>query len=72
MNIDEKLDKIIEKQSAQAVTLGEIKVDLAHHIKRSDKHESLIQKLWFAVALLAGAGAGSAGPSLIKLLGGIL
>ena len=72
MKIDEKLDKIIDTQSKQAVTLGEIKVDLRHHIKRSDKHEGLINKLWFAVAVLIGAGGTQVGPQLLQFLGGLL
>lgn len=86
MSVEEKLDKILDKQSDMAVTLARVEVDVAHHIKRSDMHEAQlkeqaeklgtqndkISKLWYAVVGLAGAGIGNAGPNILKYLGGLL
>lgn len=79
MSIEQKLDKIIEIQTEQRVTLAAMETDLRHHIKRSDAHElkldkqdKLINRLWLAVALLFGAGAGSSTPSILKWIGSIM
>ena len=79
MTTEEKLDQIIENQTKQSITLATMETDLRHHIKRSDSHEDqlkmqnkTITRLWFAIIGLFGAGAGNAGPSLIKWLGSIL
>jgi hypothetical protein len=79
MSIDDKLGRILENQTDQRVILATIETDLRHHIKRSDQHEKdiklqnkTITRLWLAVALLAGAGAGSTGPSIVKFIGSIL
>lgn len=77
MGVEDKLDKIIEKQSEMTVTLAKMEVDLAHHIKRSDSHEERmekqdkkIDKMWYIIIALALGGAGSTAPQLIKLLTG--
>lgn len=79
MSVDDKLGRILENQSEQRVILATIETDLRHHIKRSDQHEKEIKaqnktitKLWLAIALLAGAGAGSTGPSIFKFLGSLM
>lgn len=80
MSVEDKLDKMIDKQSEMLVSLGRIEVDLAHHIKRSDSHEERmeaqdkkIDKLWYVVIAMAlgGATAGGLAPELIKLFTGV-
>jgi len=79
MNMENKIDRILENQADQRVSLAKIETDLRHHIKRSDNHEiemqlnkSHINKLWIAIAALVGAGAQSAAPEIAKFLTGVL
>ena len=79
MSADDKLGRILQQLTEQRVILATIETDLRHHIKRSDQHEieiktqnKTISRLWLAIAMLFGAGAGSSGPSIIKFLGSIL
>lgn len=79
MSLENKLDKLLEMSMEQKVDIAAMKVDLSHHIKRSDAHEkqladqqSKINKLWLVVSLLGGAGIGNAGPSILKFLGDLL
>jgi hypothetical protein len=78
MRLNDKLDKIIDKQSDISMTLAKMEVDLAHHIKRSDSHEERmekqdkkIDKIWWIVIAMALGGAGGFAPEIIKkLIGG--
>lgn len=79
MSLEEKIDKILQNQAYDRVVMARMETDLRHHIKRSDAHElqlkdqqTTITRLWFAIAALFGAGAGNAGPAIMKWLGGIL
>jgi steroid 5-alpha reductase family enzyme len=69
--MNRKIDKVLEVQSVIQQDIAAIKVDLAHHIKRSDKHEKQIDKLWYLIfAIFAGGGA-KFGPEILKhLIGG--
>jgi hypothetical protein len=77
VGVEDKLDKIIEKQSEMTVTLAKMEVDLAHHIKRSDSHEERMDKqdkkmdkLWYVIIAIALGGAGGFAPELVKLITG--
>ena len=79
MNAPAQLAKILENITEIRVTMASMEVDLKHHIKRSDAHEkkldkqeNIINKLWIGIALLAGAGASSVAPEIMKLIGSIL
>lgn len=86
MTNDNKLDRLLELITEQRVDIAAMKVDLSHHIKRSDAHEEQlkqqaekignqndkISKLWYAVVGLAGAGIGNVGPNILKYLGDLL
>lgn len=79
MSVEDKLGRILENITEIKITMAAMENDLRHHIKRSDQHEvdikaqnKTITRLWLAVAMLFGAGTGSAGPSIIKFLGSLL
>lgn len=76
---DNKIDRILELLTELRIDMATVKTDLHHHIKRSDNHEiqlqrqeKLIARLWFAVAMLAGTGAGVSGPSLLNWIRSIM
>ena len=48
--------------------IAEIKVDLRHHIKRSDKHEGYIMKIVLILSVSAGAGILKLLPFISKLI----
>jgi len=67
-------ERIVEALNKIEVRLASIEVDLRHHIKRSDKHEELIQKqsklintLIIGAAITAGAGLKTLAPIVMKL-----
>lgn len=78
MGVEDKLDKIIEKQSEMTITLAKMEVDIAHHIKRSDSHEERMEKqdkkmdkIWYIIIAMALGGAGGFAPDIIKkIIGG--
>lgn len=79
MSTEDKLGRILENITYIKITMASMETDLRHHIKRSDQHDvelksqsKLINRLWLAVALLAGGGLGSSAPSVIKFLGSIM
>ena len=53
--LDEKIDKILDNQVAIKVDLSQMKVDVAHHIKRSDQHDARLQTLERMVWMAAGS-----------------
>lgn len=72
----DKLDKLVDGQAEQKVILAQIRVDLAHHIKRSDQHEihlkeqdKKINKIWYVLIAGAAAGVSEYGGILLKWLG---
>ena len=79
MKMQDKLDKLIDGQAEQNVTLGRMQVDIAHHIKRSDAHElhlkeqdKKIQKIWYFIIAGASAGAAEYGTTIFKWLGKLI
>lgn len=70
MSIEPKVDKLLEKQHEMNVTMARIEVDLAHHIKRSDKHEKQIDRLWYILMAIFAGGGAKFGPDLLKTLMG--
>lgn len=71
MSVEDKLDALKDKQQEMNITLAEIKVDLAHHISRSDKHEKQIDRLWYILFAIFAGGASKFGPEVVQtILGG--
>jgi hypothetical protein len=54
-DIKEKLENIIENITEIKTDMAEMKVDVRHHIKRSDAHEDMILKLSITKERLLGA-----------------
>lgn len=76
-NVEEKLDKVLDKQADMNVILAKMEVDLAHHIKRSDQHEERMDaqdkkmdKMWWVIIAIALGGAGGLAPEILKNLAG--
>ena len=61
----DELDKTALKEIQ--IDIAEIKVDLRHHIKRSDKNENYIHKIILIIAISAGAGIFKIAPFISKL-----
>lgn len=63
-----KMDAMLKELLEIKVSLAEIKVDLAHHIRRSDKHERSILIMVVVFSMLAGMGAKWLAPFLRSIL----
>lgn len=61
------MEEIKKTLSEIQVDIAEIKVDLRHHIKRSDKHENHIHKIILIIAISAGAGIFKLAPFISRL-----
>lgn len=70
VSVEAKIDKMLDKQNEMNVTMAKIEVDLAHHIKRSDKHEKQIDRLWYILMAIFAGGGAKFGPELLKTLMG--
>lgn len=73
--MDAKLDKILEKVTELQIDMAAVKVDVSHHIKRSDaaedrleRQDKTIMRLWMAVVALASGGIGANSSSFVKWL----
>ena len=62
------MDEQIRILSEIKEDIAEMKVDLRHHIKRSDKHENYIMKIVLILAVSAGAGILKLLPFIGKLM----
>jgi hypothetical protein len=65
MNIMEEIKKAITNIEKD---ISEMKVDLRHHIKRSDKHEKWLMTMIIGASMTAGLGARFLIPYLMKFL----
>lgn len=75
MNDRERINEVHELVSEirkdivnMKIDMAEVKVDLRHHISRSDKHERIIMGLIIVFAVAGGIGAKWILPWLAKLL----
>lgn len=67
-----KIDKTLDIVTDMKVDVAEIKVDVAHHIKRSDMLETQQRKIMYLLLIGAGIGIALYGPELFKLIGILL
>lgn len=72
MKMEQKIDQIVEMLYEIKVDVARNTVDLAHHIKRSDKLEDKMQRMVYLLAIGAGIGLALYGPDVLKLIGIIL
>jgi hypothetical protein len=78
MDTSDKLDKIIEKQNEHSVILGQIQIDVLHHIKRTDLHEQHLKRnetklngIIYTLAFTAGVLIKEFGFNILKIIGGL-
>jgi hypothetical protein len=66
--VEKSLESIKEDMLNMKLDMGQVKVDLSHHIKRSDKHERILMTMIVAGSLAGGAGVKFLLPYLMKLI----
>lgn len=66
--VQKSLMEIKEDMLHTKMDIAQMKVDLAHHIKRSDKHEKWLMVMIVGAAMTAGAGLKYVLPLVMKLI----
>jgi hypothetical protein len=66
--VETSLLEIKEEQLKTRIDIAQIKIDLAHHIKRSDKHERWLMVMIVGASVTAGIGIKHLLPFVMKLI----